>query len=158
MALSSTFRSRNCCSMAEFRVGCLTYTHSLARPVPSLTLAGYGLPPTVTIPARRLIKSKRLSRLEPRTFLTVTRALTTRSPTLYRLSYATGLSCHNLLFAVFSIWLWVLVFKLWGPFNASPTKVKLSPGPVAHSVERWTPNSFTRVLVAIGKTRDAESW
>ena len=33
---------------------------------------------------------KRLSRLEPRTFLTGTRALTTRSPTLYRLSYGIG--------------------------------------------------------------------
>ena len=57
--LSSTLRSRNSCSMAEFRVECLTYAHSRARPVPSLTSPGYDLPPTVTIPARRLINIKR---------------------------------------------------------------------------------------------------
>ena len=83
LTLSSTFRSRNSCSMAEFRVECLTYAHSRARPVPSLTSPGYSMPPTVTI--------KRPSRLEPPTFLLGTCALTTRSPTLYRLSYGTGL-------------------------------------------------------------------
>ena len=83
-------RSRNSCSMAEFRVEGITYAHSRARPVPSLTSPGYGLPPTITIPARRLINIKCPSRLEPRTFLTGTRALTTQSPTLYRLSYGTG--------------------------------------------------------------------
>ena len=91
LALPSTFRSRNSCSKAEFRVECLMYAHSRARPVTSLTSAGYGLLPTVTIPVRRLRNIKSPSRLEPRTFLTRTRALTTRSPTLYRLSYGTGI-------------------------------------------------------------------
>ena len=76
--------------MAELRVECLTYAHSRAWPVPSLTSPGYGLPPTVTIPTTRLINIKRPSRLEPRTFQTGTRALTIRSPTLHRLSYGTG--------------------------------------------------------------------
>ena len=53
--LPSEFRSRNSCSRAEFSVECLTYAHSRARPVPSLTSPGYGLTPTVTIPARRFI-------------------------------------------------------------------------------------------------------
>ena len=53
MALPSTLRSRNSCSLTEFRIECLTYAHSRTRPVPSLTSPGYGLPPTVTIPARR---------------------------------------------------------------------------------------------------------
>ena len=57
----------------------------------SLTSPGYGLPPTVTIPARRPINIKSPSRLELRTFLPGTCALTMRSPTLYRLSYWTGL-------------------------------------------------------------------
>ena len=52
--------------MAEFRVECLAYAHSRARPVPSLTSPGYSLPPTVTILARRVINIKRPSRLEPR--------------------------------------------------------------------------------------------
>ena len=87
MALSSTLRSRNSCSTAEFRVECLTYAHSRAQPVPSLSSPGYDLLPTATIPARRLINIKRPSRLEPRTFLTGTCAATTRTPTVYRLSY-----------------------------------------------------------------------
>ena len=40
LTLSCTLRSRNSCSMAEFRVKCLTYTHSRARPAPSLTSPG----------------------------------------------------------------------------------------------------------------------
>ena len=52
--LGSTLRSCNSCSMAEIIVECLTYAHSCTRLVPSLTLPGYGLPPIVTIPARRL--------------------------------------------------------------------------------------------------------
>ena len=79
-------RAIRTCSMAEFRIK-RTYAHSRARPVPSLTSPGYGLPPTVAIPARRPINTKRPSRFEPRTFVTGTRALTTRSPTLYRLIY-----------------------------------------------------------------------
>ena len=46
--------------------------------------------PTVTIPARSLINIKRPSRLESQTFITGTCAPTTRSPTLYWLSYGTG--------------------------------------------------------------------
>ena len=68
MALPSTLRSRNSCSMAEFRVECLTYAHSRARPAPFPTSPSYGLPPTATIPARMLINSKRPSRLEPADF------------------------------------------------------------------------------------------
>ena len=90
MALSSTFRSRNSGSMAEFRVESLTYAHSRARPVPIAALTGYGLPPAATIPAGCSINIGRPSRLEPRTFETGTCAATTRSPTLYRLSYGTG--------------------------------------------------------------------
>ena len=78
LALSSTLLSRNSCSMAKFRVEYLTYAHSCALPVPSLTY--YGLPPTVIIPARRLINIKRPSCLEPRTFLSGARALATRTP------------------------------------------------------------------------------
>ena len=48
LTLSSTLRSRNSSAMTEFRVECLTYAHSRARPVLSLTSPGYGLPPTVT--------------------------------------------------------------------------------------------------------------
>ena len=68
LVLSSTLRSRNSCSMAEFRIECLTYAHSRARPVLSLTSSGYGLPRTITIPVRRLINIKRPSRLEPADF------------------------------------------------------------------------------------------
>ena len=74
-------------SMAKFRVECLTHAHSRARPVPSLTSSGYGLPPTAIIPFRRLINVERPSRLEPRISLTGTCGPTTRSPTFYRLSY-----------------------------------------------------------------------
>ena len=70
------------CSMAEFRVECLTYSHSRVRLVPFPTSPSCGLPPTATIPARRLINIKRSSCLDPRTFVTGTYALTTRSPTL----------------------------------------------------------------------------
>ena len=70
MALPSTVRSNNSCSMAEFRVDCLTYAHSRARPDPSLTSPDCGLPPTATIPVRRLINIGRPSRLEPRTIIT----------------------------------------------------------------------------------------
>ena len=59
-------------------VGCLTYPHSHARPIPSLTSPGYGLPLTATIPFSRLMNIERPSRLEPRTFLIGTHALTTR--------------------------------------------------------------------------------
>ena len=52
--------------MAEFRVEWLTYAHSRARPVPSLTSPGYGLP--LGVYARRPINTKRPSCLEPRTF------------------------------------------------------------------------------------------
>ena len=76
--------------MAEFRVESLTYAHSRARPVPIAALTGYGLPLTATIPAGCSINIGRPSRLEPRTFETGTCAATTRSPTLYRLSYGTG--------------------------------------------------------------------
>ena len=101
MALPSTLRSRNSCSMTEFRIKCLTHAHSRARPVSSLTSSGYGLPPTVTIPTRRLINIKRPSRLEPRIFLTGTRSLTTRSPTFYRLSYGTDARSENGMFQPF---------------------------------------------------------
>ena len=115
MVLSSTLRLRNSCPMADFRVECLTYARSHcpmadfrvecltyershARPVPSLTSPGYGLSPTTTIPARRLLNIERPSRLETRTFLTGTCAPTTRTSTLYRLSYGTGIirsSCSH---------------------------------------------------------------
>ena len=49
-----TRRSRNACSMAEFRVKCLTYAHSRARPFPFPTSPSCGLPTTATIPARML--------------------------------------------------------------------------------------------------------
>ena len=59
---------------------------------PSLTSPGYSLPPIATVPVKRRINIERPSRLEPRTSLISngTRAPTTRSPTLYRLSYRTG--------------------------------------------------------------------
>ena len=74
----------------ESKLESLTFAHSRARPVPIAALTGYGLPPTATIPAGCSINIGRLSRLEPRTFETGTCAATTRSPTLYRLSYGTG--------------------------------------------------------------------
>ena len=52
--------------MAEDIVEYFTYAHSGARPVSSLTSPVYDLPPTVTIHARRLINTKRPTRLEPR--------------------------------------------------------------------------------------------
>ena len=55
---------RNSCSMAEFRLECLTYAHSRARPVLFATSPSCGLPPTATIPARMLTNIKRPSRLE----------------------------------------------------------------------------------------------
>ena len=51
----------------------LTYVHYVCtkpRPVPSLTLAGYGLPPTETVLFRSLINIEHLSRLKPQTFIT----------------------------------------------------------------------------------------
>ena len=56
--LYSTLRPCNSCSMAKFRVDCLAYTHSRARPVPSLTSPGNGLPPSATIPVERLISNE----------------------------------------------------------------------------------------------------
>ena len=67
----------NPCSMAEFKVECLTSAHRLARPVNSLTSTGYGLPSTATIPVRRLINIARPSRLKPRTSLTGSAAIST---------------------------------------------------------------------------------
>ena len=58
--------------LTEFRVECLTYSRSRARPVPSLTWLGYGLPPTATIPVRRFINIKHSLCPEPWTFATGT--------------------------------------------------------------------------------------
>ena len=45
----------------------LTYAHSRARPVPSLTSPGCDMSPTATMPVRRLLNIERPSRLESRT-------------------------------------------------------------------------------------------
>ena len=54
---------------------------------PLTSTAGCYLLPTTTIPARSLRNTEHPSRLEPRTLLTGMSAPTTRSPTLYKLSY-----------------------------------------------------------------------
>ena len=59
-----------------------THAHSRAWPAPSLTSPGYGLaglPPTITIPARRLIIIEH-----------------SLSPTVYRLSYVTRKICFKI--------------------------------------------------------------
>ena len=72
----------------ESNVNVRTHIAAHGRSLSRLRLAAacHG-PPTATIPARRLVNMKHPSRLEPRTFVTGTCAFTTRSPTLYQLSY-----------------------------------------------------------------------
>ena len=108
----------------RFRVECLTYAHRRARPVSPLTSAslGYGVPPTITIPTRRLTNIKRPSRLETWTFLTGTCAFTTRSPTLYRLSYGTGLFEPLLV----SKWCYLILISLHQLQEKNPTMLVVS--------------------------------
>ena len=92
---NTTLRTRNSCSMVEFRVECLTYPHSRARPVPSRTSPGYDLPPTTTMPVRRPMNIKRPSRLESRAFLTGTKEAFIRCSFALRCLCRFGMQCRE---------------------------------------------------------------
>ena len=118
----------------ELNVYCLmTDAHSRTQPVPSLTLSRYSLPLTATIPAtaRRLINIKRPSCLEPRSFLTGTCSLTTRSP-----SPTVG-------------WLWAKHHISSGP-SANRNSHSVPSGQGA-AMPRATPGYRTRMTESRGK-------